>query len=74
VQGTAPGAKAFGFPSERFTAESVRSGFIFESTLNGTTCRTVASALNSSTLVFLCRDDATEDILCHIKLKKQPED
>lgn len=74
TEGTAPGAKAFGFPSERFTVESVRAGAIFESTFNGTTCRAMASEINSSTLVFLCRDDATEDILCHIKLKKQTEE
>lgn len=71
VEGTAPGAKVFGFPSERFTVDSVRPGFLFESAANGRNCRALAKQENQNTLVFLCREDVSDAILCTITLKKQ---
>ncbi|MCA2959113.1 MAG: hypothetical protein IOD12_02600 [Silvanigrellales bacterium] len=71
AEGTAIGAKAFGFPNERFTSTRVEPTYVFESSFNGKTCRAVDPSTRSETLAFLCRDDVTKDILCRITLTKK---
>ena len=69
---TAPGAKSFGFPSEKFDYEALESGHQLVSLGTDLSCRAYIPGRNSRSksvkVVFLCREGKSEDPQCSIIL------